>query len=542
MVHPARGIRSIIALAIGVATLSWSPAIARQQHEHAGTPPERLGKVHFETSCTKAVQPDFDRAVALLHSFWFAASSAAFGAVAETDPACAMAHWGVAMATWGNPLGGTRTRQAFERGLAAIAKARTANPKTPRERAYIDAVELLYTDHDTLDHPTRATAYEKAMAQVAAANPRDSEAAIFYAIALDAAAPATDKTYAKQLKAAMILEKAAAAQPDHPGISHYLIHSYDVPALADKGLPAARRYSTIAPDAPHALHMPSHIFTRVGAWEDSIKSNMASAAAANKAGSPPEELHAMDYMVYAYLQLARDGDARRVRADAEAVVKRVDAAGGYGLAGFFAAAAIPARVALEQGDWREASTLTPLAGTFPATEAMTWFARAIGLARSGHAQDAAASAAKLVPLREALVARNDAYWADQVDIQRKTAEAWAKYAQGQAESALALMREAAKQEDGTEKSPVSPGPLAPARELLAEMLLDAGQAKAALTEFEAVMVKEPGRYRSLAGAMRAAEQTGDKARAKQYAGRLLDLAKSAAPGRPDLEHAKTLAR
>jgi hypothetical protein len=532
--------RHLLVLAIAAVLM---PAVTwAQQHEHGGAPPERLGKVHFPTTCAKDVQAEFDRAVALLHSFWFAASGAAFESVAQKDPSCAMAHWGVAMANWGNPLGGTRTPQTFQIGLAAVAKARAANPRTPRERGYIDAVELLYKDADKLDHPTRVTAYEKAMEAVVASNPKDSEAAIFYAIALDAAAPATDKTYAKQLKAAAILEKAFAAEPGHPGISHYLIHSYDVPTLAGKGLSAARRYAGIAPDAPHALHMPSHIFTRVGAWEDSISSNKASAASAEKAGSPPEALHAMDYQVYAYLQLARDADAQRVKTESEATIKRVSAASGYGLAGFFAAAAIPARVALERGDWSSAAALTPLAGTFPATEAITWFARAIGAARSGNTAEATTSAEKLAPLRDRLVSAKDSYWADIVDIQSKLALGWAKYAQGQREEGLTLVREAAKQEDATDKSPISPGPLAPARELLAEMLADAGRAKEALVEFEAVMVKEPGRYRSLAGGMAAAEQSGDKIKARKYAMQLIALAKSAAPGRPELTKARTLVR
>ena len=516
-----------------------SPAFA-QQHEHGGTPPERLGKVQFDNSCAAAVKADFNRAVALLHSFWFTASGAAFEAVAQKDSSCAMAHWGAAMANWGNPLGGTRTPQTFTAGLASVAKARAAQPKTARERAYIDAVELLYKDADKLDHPTRANLYEQAMAALVAANPNDTEASIFYAIALDAAAPTTDKTYAKQLRAASILERAFKAQPEHPGISHYLIHSYDTPALADKGLAAARRYAGIAPDAPHALHMPSHIFTRVGAWEDSIKSNAASASSADKANSPAEVLHAMDYQVYAYLQLAKDADARRIQGESEKVIARVSAASGYGLAGFFAAAAIPARAALERGDWKAASALTPLAGTFPATEAITWFARAIGAARSGNATEAAAAAAKLPALRDALKAKNDAYWADIVDIQSKAADGWAKYAAGQKDAGLALLAAAATQEDATDKSPISPGPLAPARELYAEMLLDAGRAADAVKEFEAVMKKEPGRYRSLAGAMNAAAAAGDKVKARQFAADLIKLAGTGT--RPEIAKAKQLAR
>ena len=534
------GWQTHVATAVLGMLLMASPVLA--QHEHPGAPAERLGKVHFDTTCTAAVQPAFDRAVALLHSFWYAASAEAFAAVAKQDPSCAIAHWGIAMATWGNPLGGTRTPQTFQRGLDAVASAKAANPKTARERAYIEAVELLYKDADKLDHPTRAVAYEQAMSRIVAAHPADTEAAIFYAIALDAAAPPTDKKYTKQLQAAQILEKAFAAQPEHPGISHYLIHSYDVPALAGKGLPAARRYATIAPDAPHALHMPSHIFTRVGAWEDSISSNMASAASAKKANSPPEELHAMDYQTYAYLQLGKDADAQRVRREADETVKRVDASSGYGLAGFFAAAAIPARVALERGDWKSAAALTPMAGSFPATEAITWFTRAVGAARSGNVQEAAASTAKLAPLRDKLLAAKDTYWASQVDIMRQGAEAWTLQAEGKTAEAVARMREAATAEDATEKSPISPGPLAPAREMLGELLLATGQARDALREFETAMAKEPGRFRSLAGAMQAADRAGDAVKAKQYASQLLALAKSASPGRPEIDKARQLSR
>jgi hypothetical protein len=519
--------------------LAATPVLA-QQHEHGAQPAERLGKVHFPTSCTAEVQPAVDRAVALLHSFWYGAAANAFQDVVKRDPSCGIAHWGIAMAAWGNPFGGTRTPETFTRGLAAVAAGRAAQPKTTRERAYLDAVELLYKDADRLDHPTRATAYEEAMARLVAAHPDDTEAAIFYAIALDAAAPATDKKYTKQMKAAGILEKAFAAQPDHPGVAHYLIHTYDVPALAEKGLSAARRYADIAPDAPHALHMPSHIFTRVGAWEDSVSSNRASAAAANKAGSPAEELHAMDYQAYAYLQLARDADAARVKADADAVIKRVEVSGGYGLAGFFAAAAIPARVALERGDWAGAASLTPLAETFPATEAITWFARALGAARSGKADEAAASAAKLEPLRQRLIQAKDAYWADQVDIQRKLADGWVLYARGEKDKAVALVREAATQEDATDKSPVTPGPLAPARELLAEMLLDAGRPADALVEFETVMRKEPGRFRAIAGAMRSAALAKQDAKARNYASALVALAKDSDGQRPALTEAKAI--
>jgi hypothetical protein len=535
-----------ISIILILAAIAAAPAFA-QQHEHGAQPAERLGKVNFEVSCPAEVKADFSRGVALLHSFWYAAAIEQFNAIEKKAPGCAMVHWGVAMGIWGNPLGGTRTPETFARGRAVARRALTASNITPRERDYIAAVNTLYAEPDTMPMPSRTAAYEEKMAALVAAYPNDSEAAVFYAIALVAAAPPTDQTYAKQLKAAGILEKVFATQPDHPGITHYLIHSYDVPKLADKGLAAARRYASIAPDAPHALHMPSHIFTRVGAWQDSIDSNKASAAAAKKANSAPEELHAMDYQVYANLQLARDDEAKRLLGETEAILARVDAGSGYGLAGFYGASAIPARVALERGAWAEAANLTVRPGSFPHTEAMTWFAKAIGAARSKQFDQARAHLAKLAPLRDALTAKNDAYWAGQVEIQRKTAEGVILFqeAMGSGASsaaALELLRAAADAEDGTEKSPVTPGSLVPARELYAESLVMSRRFSDALAEFEKTLTRESGRFRSIAGAMRAAQAANNTAKAKKYAVDLLALAKSASPGRPEIEEAKKLAK
>ena len=518
--------------AMMVASQVWA-----QDHQH-GT--EKLGRVHFETSCAPAVRDAFDRGVALLHSFWYAAALDAFNAVAKQDPSCAMAHWGAALSIWGNPLGGTRTAETIERGRAAVTRATAASAKTDRERAYIAAVEALYAGEGP--QPARALAYERAMEAVVARHPADTEAKIFYAIALDAAADPADQTYAKQLKAAGLLEVAFKAQPDHPGAAHYLIHSYDVPALANKGLPAARRYAAIAPDAPHALHMPSHIFTRVGAWQDSIDSNRASEAAAKKANSPPEQLHALDYQTYAYLQLARDTEAQKVLAESKAILAKVEAGGGYGFAGVYGATAIPARVALERGAWAEAAALAPQSTAFPHADAVILFARALGAARSGRAAEARTSAEALAPIAEALRAKKETYWAGQVEIQRKAALAWTLQAEGKTTEALAMAREAADAEDATEKSPVSPGPIAPARELLAELLLEAKQAGPALAEFERTMTREPGRFRSLAGAMRAANAAGDRAKARKYAAALTALAKGSTAARPELAEARRIAQ
>jgi hypothetical protein len=530
--------RFVPAILIGF-SLCAVPARA-QEHQHAGQPADRLGKVHFETSCAAAVRDGFDRAIALLHSFWYAAAIDAFNDVAAKDASCAMAHWGAAMGIWGNPLGGTRTPQILERGRAAVARAKATPAKTERERGYVAAIEALYAGD--VPQPQRAQAYERAMEAVVAKNPSDTEAKIFYAIALDAAADPADKTYAKQLKAAGLLEPVFKAQPDHPGAAHYLIHSYDVPALAAKGLAAARRYASIAPDAPHALHMPSHIFTRVGAWQDSIDSNLASAKSALKANSPPEVLHAMDYQAYAYLQLARDDDAIRVLGESKAILAKVETGSGYGFAGVYGATAIPARVALERGIWKDAAALPIQSSPFPHGDAVILFARALGAARSGQAAEARKNAEAIAPLVEKLRAANEAYWAGQVEIQRKASLAWTLQAEGKTAEALVLARQAADEEDATEKSPVSPGPIAPARELLAEMLLEAGQAAPALVEFEKGMTREPGRFRTIAGAMKAADKAGDRAKARKYAANLLALAKSAAPGRPDLTEARRLAK
>jgi len=529
----------LICFAVSVA-LALLPAVAlAQQHEHGAQPADRLGKVHFETSCNASVKDSFDRAVALLHSFWYAAAIDAFNDIAKKDASCGMTQWGVAMAVWGNPLGGTRTPQILARGREAVAQAKKMGAKSAREQDYIAAVDALYAgEGDQLSH---ARAYEKAMASIVAKYPKDTEAMVFYAIALDAAADPADKTYARQLQAAKMLEKVLATQPDHPGVTHYLIHSYDYPPLAAKGLPAAQRYAKIAPDAPHALHMPSHIFTRVGAWQDSIDSNMASAAAAKKANSAPEELHAMDYQTYAYLQLGRDTDAMRVQSETDATLARVDAGSGYTFAAVYAATAIPARVALERGAWKDAASLKPRSSSFPHADAVATFARILGAARSGQAAAARKDLATLAPVPAALKEK-EPYWSNQVAIQLKAAEGWTLHAEGKTAEGIALLRQAADQEDASEKSPVTPGPIAPARELLAELLLEAKQPKEALIEFEKSMTREPGRFRSIAGAMRAAQGAGDTVKTKKYAGGLLTLAKGAAPGRPEITEAQKYAK
>jgi hypothetical protein len=541
---PEVSMRTAVTFCLSLALLAFTrPAAAQHQHETqmAG---QNVGNVQFATSCNAGVQPEFNRGVALLHSFWFSAAIDSFNKVLEKDPACAMAHWGIAMSWWSNPFGGYRSDKALEAGRQAVEKAKAAGPKTPREQDYIAAVEHLYKDAATVDQRTRTLAYEKAMEALAAKYRDDSEAQIFYALALDQTALPSDHTYANQLKAAAILEKELPAHPDHPGIAHYIIHSYDVPALAPRALEAARRYAKLAPDAAHALHMPSHTFTRVGYWQESIETNLASAAAARKDNAATEELHALDYQVYAYLQLAQDAAAKKVVDSIAAIGARIqgNAAGNAAPppAGYFALAAIPARYALERHAWREAASLPVRESPFPWADAVTHFARAIGAARGGNPDAAARDIEKLGALSAALKAKNDAYWAEQVDIQRRGAAAWVAFAQGRKDEGIAMMSEAAEMEDDTEKAAVTPGPLAPAREMLAQMLLEAERPAEALVQFEATMKKEPNRFRGLHGAAQAAHALGDE-KARTYYKRLVDMCQSAdTPVRPELAAVRKL--
>jgi hypothetical protein len=519
---------------------SGSVPATSQQHEHGGKPPERLGSVTFETTCKAEVKADFNRAVALLHSFWFGAAIDAFDRVASADPGCAMARWGLAMSHWGNPFGSYRSPASLTAGRDA-SKAGAAIASSPREQAYLAAVSELYKDFERVALRPRVVAYEQAMAALQSAFPADREAQIFHALALDQAALPSDKTYRNQLAAAAILDALAPQLPDHPGIAHYLIHTYDTPALASRGLTAARRYATIAPAAPHALHMPSHTFTRVGSWQESIDANLASAAAAKREHSSVEELHALDYQAYAYLQTAQDRAVARVIDQLEGLAQAIPTARADAApipAGYYALAAIPARYALERGDWQAAASLPVRASSFPWTDAITHFARALGAARSGHAEAARPDLARLGEIRDTL-REKDAYWSEQVEIQRQSAEAWMLFADGRRDEGLTLMRSAAEIEDRTEKAAVTPGPLAPARELLGEMLLEAGRSAEALQAFEASAAKEPNRFRGASGVARAAEAAGDRAKAQQAYRRLIEIAAGADdPPRPALVAAR----
>ena len=499
---------------------------------------ERIGKVNFPVSCGPAAQEEFSRGVAMFHSFWFDAAGTAFAAVTQAEPGCAMGHWGVALTHLmsPNPFVGVPTAKGLQDGCPAVERAKAAGPKTPREGDYIAALESLCKDREKADQRARVVAYEQAMGQLSARHPEDREAAVLYALALNMTVSPADKTYANQLKAAAILEKVFAEQPNHPGVAHYLIHSYDYPPVAKRGLNAARRYAGIAPSAPHALHMPSHIFTREGFWEESIQSNLASAAAAK---NHFDKLHAMDYLAYGYLQMAQDAAAKRVLDEMRELGKpNVE----HFVTGY-ALAAIPSRYALERGRWAEAAALALSPSDFPwarygQSEAVMVFARGLGAARSGNVAVARQSADRLQALREALAAAKLGYWAEQADVQRRIVAAWLARGEGKAQESLQFLRAAADAEDATEKHPVTPGPIVPARELLGEMLLAANQPREALREFEASMRGEPNRFRGLYGAARAAEGSGDREKARTYYQRLLGLAAKADTERPELAEAK----
>jgi tetratricopeptide (TPR) repeat protein len=493
-----------IAAVATVVILAVPVSIANSQTEpRKGDHSEHIGTVHFPTSCDSKVVTRFNRAVALLHSFEFGAAIRGFNDVLAADSTCAMAYWGLALSHWSNPMAtGNKSVELLRQGQkSGMAARRLAANATGRERGYIEAVSKLYEDYEHRNQQTRVVAYQQAMRDLADRYPDDTEAKIFYAISLAASAEPTDKTYAKQLKAGSMLEKLWEAQPNHPGIAHYIIHSYDYPALAAKARTAARRYSVIAPSAAHALHMPSHTFTRAGMWEESINANKRSMAVALRTRSIGETLHAADYAMYAYLQTGKEAEARAILDSLPSLVSRFDVnavtGAAPGSAGVFAIAAIPARWTLERHAWAEAAMLEPRASQFPHTEAMTYFARALGASHIGDLAKARASVDSLASIQQRLRANGEPYWAEQVAIQHLAAQAWLELASKKEDDALEHMREAATREDATEKSAVTPGPLAPARELLGDMLMRLNRREEAIAEYRRTLEKEPNRRHSL---------------------------------------------
>jgi tetratricopeptide (TPR) repeat protein len=533
--------RFLRATLLGLLCAASVKAQETHQHEHD------VGKVNFPVSCSASAQEQFNRAVAWLHSFEYEEAEKAFKQVSLTDQKCGIAHWGVAMSNY-HPIWAPPTAEELKKGQASIEKAKSVGAGAQRERDYIAAIEVFYKDAGALDHRTRAFAYRDAMERLYRRYPKDREAAVFYALTLIATGMmANDKSYASEKKAAEILNRVLAVEPGHPGVAHYLIHSYDYPPLAYLALPAARSYAKIAPASAHAQHMPSHIFTRLGLWQEAIRSNLDAEAAAKAyaarnrmTGAWDEQLHAMDYLAYAYLQGAEDKKAEGILNELNAI-RRAEPEN-FKVA--YAFTAIPARYALERRRWSEAAALTLPVIEFPWrrfrwAEAHIHFARAIGAARSGDTTSARQEVEKLAAIRQALLeVKGDYDWATQVEIQLRAATAWLAQAEGKSEEALRLMRGAAELDDSTDKHPVTPGSLIPAREQFADLLLELNRPADALKEFEAALKIAPNRFNGVYGAAKAALALGDIRKAKTYFSKLVELCPLADGERPELEQAK----
>jgi tetratricopeptide (TPR) repeat protein len=530
-----------------------------------GTVPEpgdlrAAGKVSFPVSCAPAVQSDFNRGVALLHSFFYEEARRVFTSVAERDPKCPMAQWGIAM-TWWHPIWTPPAPDEMSAGKAAIQKAMAMDAGSDREREFITALNVYYNTpdnstaaavgqscHGPVGPRDRVIAYEKAMRQLRDKHPDDFEAQTFYAFAVLAVGYATpsDTSLSKQLEAAAIFEKLCKQNANHPGVVHYLIHCYDYPALAERGLPAARSYASIAPWVPHALHMPSHIFTRLGMWGESIAANRASAEASrtyaamrHRDATEAEELHALDYMAYSYLQEARDTEAKKI-VDVAARVQKTNPELEFSAA--YALAAIPTRYAFERNDWAAAAALTvpklPHWSSFPFMEALIEYGHALGRAQTGDLVGARKAIVRMQELRDATKDPKFDYFKNHLDLQMQAASAWVEARDGKKSEAIEKLRQAADAEDILGKHPVSPGAFIPIREQLGNLLLEVGHAKEAQREFEAALKIYPGRFRGLYGAARAAEQTGDKENARRYYAKLAAQTAQSTGSRDELNHVR----
>src|SRR5262245_38187422 len=490
----------------------------------------QLGKVSFPTSCDPKVQAQFERGVAMLHSYWFINARKTFESVLQQDPGCAMAYWGIAVDLLGNSLVGPPPAKVAQEAWQALEKARAVGAKTARERDWIEALSAYFRDHDKVDVNTRLLAYTKAMEGMTQRYPDDYEAWAYYALTLQASAPKTDKTYSNQLKSAEILERLFKQNPEHPGVAHYLVHAYDYPPLADKGIRIANIYGKLAPAASHARHMPSHIYSMVGMWEDSVASNLSALEI------QPDYYHAADFTVYAHLQLAQD-------AKAKAMIEKATKTADTGtrvvtFVNFTALAAMPARYVLERGDWAGAAALPMMPTQHPQADSITRFARGLGMARSGNLAGAKQEIEAMQALRAALAKSNQQYWAERTDEQVYAVSAWIAKAEGNRDLAGKLMRAAADSADGAVKHVAMENRLYPMRELLGDLLLEMGQASAALPEYEASLVENRNRYRAFWGAARAAEGAGDRKKARDYYARIVELTRNADTQRPELARAK----
>lgn len=535
--------RSTILVATCILLFCSLCLLADEQHHHEV---EKLGKVSFVVSCSPEAQKQFNRAVAILHSFGYEEAAIAFAETSKTDPDCAMAFWGIAM-TYYHPIWAPPNPEELNKGKEAMEKAKSGGKGTERERAYISALDVFYTDYEKTDHRTRAKAYSNAMKHVAEKYPDDSEATIFYALALRGTAPPNDKTYAIEKQSAEILNEVLKKEPEHPGISHYIIHDYDYPALAELALPAAKAYAKIAPSSPHALHMPSHIFTRLGLWQDSIESNIASAKSAVEhvqklhpgAGSF-DQLHAMDYLMYAYLQIGQDQQAKNILQE----MNTIHSLDQNQFAAAYAFAAIPVRYSVERGQWADAAKV--MVGpswfpwkNFPWAESIVYFGRAIGAARSGDVVQAKQDLLRLEVLHQVCMdSKNPSYdWATQIEIQQKAAAAWIAFAEKKNDAALTLMQAAADLEDSTDKHPVTPGSVIPTRELYGDLLMELHRPADALIQYEKSLETAPNRFYALGGAAKAASLSGDESKACAYYKKLLQSCVSPCQ-RPELSQAK----
>jgi len=495
-----------------------------------GQQDEKLGKLSFPTSCDPKVQADFERGVAMIHSYWFLIARRTFEGVLREDPSCAIAYWGIALDLLNNSLAVVPPRADADAAWAALEKARAVGAKTQRERDWIEALSAYFRDHDKLPVNVRLAAYNNAMEQLAQRYTDDYEAQAFYALTLQASASPSDTTYANQLKSVAILEKLYDQNPQHPGVTHFIIHAYDYHPLAEKGIPAARRYATIAPAVPHARHMPSHIYSMVGLWEESIASN-ASALAIQ-----PDYYHAADFSVYAHLQLAQDAKAKALLEKSIATADRGDRPVTF--VNFTAKNAMSARYVLERADWADAAALPFTSSQYPQPDSLIRFTRGLGMARTGDLAGAKAEIEAIKALRAALEKSNQSYWADRSEEQMLAISAWVALKEGAPDQALRFMRAAADGEDGSVKHVAMENRLYPLRELFAELLLETGQPAAALSEFEAGLHQTPNRYRAFLGIARAANAAGDRQKASEYYGKLVDLAKNADTDRQDIREAK----
>jgi tetratricopeptide (TPR) repeat protein len=517
-------------------SLCASPTFADETHHHEELTAEQLGTVHFPVSCSPFSQKSFERGVALLHSFWYEQAETTFQGIAKDDSQCAMAHWGIAMSQW-HQLWNHPDAATIKRGKSEAAIANSFHPKSDRERDYVAAINAFYSGSDNRKYESRASSYSKTMRKVYQRNPDDYEAAAFYALSLLAMEPSRDGNMNRK-KAAAVLEKVFAIEPNHPGVIHYLIHTYDTPEMANLGLPAARRYAQIAPSAPHALHMPAHIFARLGLWQDDINSNLASIAASRKyaeMGGEGHEFHAMDFLFYAYLQSGREGDAHRLMEEVEAMPPMEDMYGMGTDPRISALVAFEAMYALELHKWKEAAELTPVPGASDGDNSVTHWARAIGLARVGKAEDARKEVAEIEAIHKKLSeGKKSKSMIDAIEQDRKEAEAWAEYAEGKTDRAIGLLRPIADKATGVFEASDE----TPAREMLADMLLEMKRSAEALTEYEADLKTNPNRFNSLYGAARAAQDAGKAEKVSGYFAQLVKNCEGSDSVRPELSDAK----